>query len=259
MLTFYAHDFCRASGIIGQLYAQVKANVIPTSGSWRLVAGELGILERACEQMGLGTTLAQVQRIKPIFIDGSDGVVFADLAREIMEIHTRMIDELRSKKFLYIGVDEHFFSEPLRDWQPVVELLPQVNDDVEEANKCFALERYGASVFHLMRISEAAALELGKIVDPTDHKPQFSSVLKKIDNLVQKTKWQDWPVEAQSHKPLFVDALPRLYAVKDSWRDKFTHFDIHIVPTTPTWTRERALDVYNCTLSLMNMLAERLP
>lgn len=27
MLTFYAHDFCRASGIIGQLYAQVQAGV----------------------------------------------------------------------------------------------------------------------------------------------------------------------------------------------------------------------------------------
>jgi hypothetical protein len=259
MLTFYAHDFCRASGIIGQLYAQVQAGVSPAQGSWGLVAGELGILERACEQMGLTTTLAQIQRIKPIFVGGAQHVVFADLTREIMEIHTRMLDEVRGKQFLYIGNDEHFFSEPMRDWQRVVARLPQVSADVEEANKCFSLERYGASIFHLMRISEAAVLELGKLVDSADHKPQFSSVLKKIDNLVQKTKWQDWPIGAQPHKPLFVDVLPRLYAVKDSWRDKFTHFDIHIVPTTPTWTRERALDVYNCTLSLMNLLAERLP
>jgi hypothetical protein len=259
MLTFYTHDFCRASGIIGQLYAQVQAGVVPASGSWSLIAGELGMLERACEKMGLTTTLAQIQRIKPTFVEGSNQVLFHPFTRDIMEIHTRMLDELQGKHFLYIGNDEHFFAEPLRDWKRVVARLPQTNDDAEEASKCFALERYGASIFHLMRISEAAALELGKLVDPADHKPQFSSVLKKIDNLVQKTRWQDWPIQAQLHKALFVDVLPRLYAVKDSWRDKFTHFDNHIVPTTATGSRERALDIYNCTLSLMNLIAERLP
>jgi hypothetical protein len=110
-----------------------------------------------------------------------------------------------------------------------------------------------------MRVTESAVLELGKLVDPHDYKPQFSSVLKKLDNLVQKTKWLDWPAEARPHKALFIDVLPRLYAVKDSWRDKVSHFDIHIVPTTATSNRERATDIYNSTLSLMRLLAERLP
>jgi hypothetical protein len=94
MLRLYAHDFCRASGIFGQVYAQVKSGVQPADGSWGMVAGELGALERACENLGLISTLAQVRRLKPIFVDGGS-VNWSDLARDVMEVQTRLIDELR--------------------------------------------------------------------------------------------------------------------------------------------------------------------
>jgi hypothetical protein len=57
-----------------------------------------------------------------------------------------------------------------------LQYFPGIRDDVEEASKCYALERYVAAIFHLMRVTEAAVLALGKIVDPDDFKPQFSSV-----------------------------------------------------------------------------------
>jgi hypothetical protein len=169
-------------------------------------------------------------------------------------------DELGSQVFLTLDSSEkRFYENPSREWQTVLDRFPEVRDDIEEASKCYALGRYPASIFHLMRITEAGVLAIGKLIDPLDYKPQFSSVLKKIDTLIQKTKWPDWPVDAKPHKNLFEDLLPRLYAVKDSWRDKASHFDVHIVPTDAISNAERSIDIYNSTLSLMRLLAERLP
>jgi hypothetical protein len=155
--------------------------------------------------------------------------------------------------------EQDFYEHPEAQWKSAIERFPAARDDMEEASRCYSLERYGACVFHLMRITEAAVIELGRTVDPTDHKPQFSSVLKKIDHLVNDTKWNDWPEIARPYKNLFTEALPRLYAVKDSWRDKATHFELKIVPTSAMLSRERALDIYNCTVSLLRLLAEQMP
>lgn len=177
----------------------------------------------------------------------------------LLELNSRIYDELESQTFLALDAKEReFFVEPLRDWKTVAMCFPGARDDIEEAGKCIALERYGGAVFHLMRITEAGALALGNLIAPGDYKPQFSSVLKKIDTLVQKTKWQDWPEAAKPYKPLLVEALPRLYAVKDSWRDKVSHVDTHLVPTSATWNKEQALDIYNSTLSLMRRLSAQL-
>ena len=67
------------------------------------------------------------------------------------------------------------------------------------------------------------------------------------------------PEDVKPHRRFFEDLLPRLYAVKDSWRDKVSHFDTHIVPSDAISNAERALDIYNSTQSLMRLLAERLP
>jgi len=160
------------------------------------------------------------------------------------------------------GVDpdeQAFYSSSCREWTKVLKQFPSTRDDIEEARKCLALGRYPASIFHLMRVTEGAVLELGKLLDPKDFKPQFSSVLKKIDQLVENTKWQDWQEELKIHKPLFEEVLPRLYSVKDSWRDKAVHCDTHLIPADTVSNPERALEIYNSTLSLLRLLAERLP
>ena len=146
----------------------------------------------------------------------------------------------------------------MKDWGAVIRRFG-LRNEIEEAVKCYALARYTAAIFHLMRITESAAIELGKLVEPGDPKPQFSSVLKKIEQLLRKTKWQDWPNEIKPHKQLFTVVLPRLYALMDSWRENASHFDTHIVPTDTVWTKADAHQIYHSTLSLMQLLGNRLP
>jgi hypothetical protein len=259
MLKFNAHHFVAMSSTLGQAIIEFgRPNYIPHQDSLRMMAETCAQLQKDCEGLGLRLTVSHIKRFREDVLQY--GVAFAAMRTYLVEIQQRVWDELELKLFLALEpTEQEFYAEPLRDWGFIIARFPNIRDDVEEARKCYALERYGASIFHLMRVTEAAALELGQLVDPHDHKPQFGSVLKKIDNLIQKTQWHDWPSDAQPHKALFADVLPRLYAVKDSWRDKVSHFDTHIIPTSATSNRERAFDIYNSTVSLLNLLAERLP
>jgi hypothetical protein len=257
MLRFNAHEFVSMSNVLGQFTMDIGSGRSPQAESSKQAAQACGHLERHCEKLNLPFTLAQLKRIKNDILASNTN--WQTIRAALIEVNQRLWDELESRHFLAFEAQQQgFYETPLRDWETVVERFSHATADVEEASKCYALERYPASIFHLMRVTEAGVLELGKVVDPQDHKPQFSSVLKKIDNLVQKTKWPDWPEDAKPNKQLFIDVLPRLYAVKDSWRDKASHFEGHIIPTDTVSNRERALDVYNSTLSLMRLLAERL-
>jgi hypothetical protein len=118
MLEFAAGNFCRASGNIGQLFAQIKSDVLPMQGSWNIIAGELGMLERDCEALELTNTLAQIRRLKPAFLDGSQNVVYRDFARDIMEVHARMIDELASRKlFCLLQERTRYYVTPRAGWE----------------------------------------------------------------------------------------------------------------------------------------------
>jgi hypothetical protein len=112
MLQFKAHGFCAACSIIGQIYAQVKSGVSPESESWGRVAG-LGSLERECQSPGLTNTLAQVIRLKPWFCGPpKQNVNFLDLARDVMEVQIRLMDELESRMLFWFPRIGRLFTRP---------------------------------------------------------------------------------------------------------------------------------------------------
>ena len=42
--------------------------------------------------------------------------------------------------------------------------FPNTLDDIEEAHKCFALDRFAAAIFHSNQIIEIGLIELGKFI-----------------------------------------------------------------------------------------------
>lgn len=169
-----------------------------------------------------------------------------------------ILHDLEQRRFLYLDdSSSSFYEAPLAGWGRVIDRFG-CSFDVEEGRKCLALGRYTASVFHLMKVVEAAVLELQMFLDKTDHKAHFGSVLMKLEKLTQDTKFDELPPHLQPHKRFMADTLTQLHAVKDSWRDKVTHVDSHIVPIE-TFTPELARGVHDAVLMLMNKLAEGLP
>ncbi|HWN42015.1 MAG TPA: hypothetical protein VNW71_07310, partial [Thermoanaerobaculia bacterium] len=76
--------------------------------------------------------------------------VMSDLQRSIER-------ELRSNLFLHVGENERRYYEGRHQFgEGVAAAFPSAVIDIEEAGKCYALSRYTACVFHLMRVMESA-------------------------------------------------------------------------------------------------------
>jgi hypothetical protein len=205
--------------------------------------------------MGLSLSVKAADRIVNRL---KGGARLPEVTTDMKELQTRIVDELDSVLLLRVEADRvEKYRSPLDGWEVVVDRF-SCAFDVEEATKCFATERYTACVFHLMRVVESAVLELQIFLKEKDLKAHFGSVIQKLENLVQKSKYDDVPAYLQSYLPFMRDALPQLHAVKDSWRNKVAHLDNRIIPTE-TFTEELASGVYSATLLLMNKLSIGLP
>ena len=58
--------------------------------------------------------------------------------------------------------------------------------DIEEASKSYALERYTASVFHLMRVAEAGLVSIAKRVGLQNTRPGWEEAITYIEGQVSK-------------------------------------------------------------------------
>jgi hypothetical protein len=175
-----------------------------------------------------------------------------------VEILDRFNDELSERRFYSLTpAAASFFEEPLKGWEAVSDRFG-CGFDVEEARKSIALERYTASVFHLMKVVEAAVLELQMFLKAEDVKAHFGSVINKLEYMTQKHKYEHVPKHLQPYLVFLREVLTQLHAVKDSWRNKVAHVEALLVPAN-TFTEELARGVHDATLILMNKLASGLP
>jgi len=206
-----------------------------------------------CADLELKSAVAQIDRINSNHSEG--GVPYPMLE----ELVNRIDDELGASRFLKIDyADQEKYDNPTKAWIRVLYRFEGAAFDIEEAGKCMALNRYTASVFHLMRIVETAVLSLQCFLEKSDQKAHFGSVLAKLEKLHTKTKFEDIPDRLKPHRQFLIDILPHLHAVKDSWRNKVSHVDEKIVPVD-LFTGEMAGDVYRATLALMNKISDGLP
>jgi hypothetical protein len=250
MLPFVAYNFCRASSLLGQVHSQIQSGVTPTESSWSLVAGELGMLELACEQLALTNTLAQIRRVKPIFFDGATRLNFNNFARDVLEVQVRMTDELKARTLFILSAEEAPYFADHHFGPSVAQRFPDALFDMDEAAKCFALERPTACVFHLMRITEHGLRAIGdllKLEDPLG--PNWDQVIKKIGAEL-KLDYKDRKFKGQAD--LLSHISTHLHAVKVAWRDPTMHVD-------KKHTTQEAREIYNATCGLMRYLAENLP
>lgn len=186
-------------------------------------------------------------------------LTWGNLKREIEVMQTCWERELKAALFVGEITNARFYKEPTRGWESVIARF-RCGDDVEEARKCLALGRATASVFHLMKVVESGVVALSVFLNmkTEDPKANFAGVLKRLERIVQETKYTDLSREGQRNLPFLRDVLPQLHAVKEAWRDKVAHFDNRIMPVE-RFTEEKALEIHNAALALMKKLAEKLP
>ena len=141
----------------------------------------------------------------------------------------------------------------------IVKRFPSTADDIEAAYRCYALDCFAASMFHLMRVVEGAVLELARIIKDNDSSPSWGSILHRIEKIVLRTKYEDVDSDIQPHRPMLENLLPQMQAVQRAWRNKFTHTGGKIIPTDSTITESMAFEILIAVEAFMRQLALDLP
>ena len=170
------------------------------------------------------------------------------------ELQRRIEGEIRSVVWLHIPRERAKYYASTGFGEEVSKAFPSSKQDIEEAGKCYALGRYTACVFHLMRALEVALRAMAKTLndprlDPTRN-PSWDSILKKCREELEKERSKRTP-QWVAQDIFFSGAATRLMGVKDAWRNPTIHIDID-------YNDESALDVWNHVCAFMRHLAANL-
>lgn len=175
-----------------------------------------------------------------------DVVTYGDLKTINAEVTSRFHDELETTKFYCLNKGAEAFynpGEPLFGKEADAR-IPTASNDISEAGKCFAVGRYTASIFHLMRAMEATVQrvseELGIANVEREWGKLLSDIHSKIEALPKGEERNNW---SQVHA--------NLYHVKQAWRNETMH-------PKATYTEEEAREVFDAMRSFMRHLASML-
>ncbi len=165
------------------------------------------------------------------------------LAQRFEELQRRVIEELESYNFHYLGDGSKYLGPFDKIFaKEIGDAFPKATEDLEEAAECLAFERPTANVFHLMRAMELAVqalyLKLGLINSP---EREWGKLLSDIGSTVENMqKGQDRDAWSASHS--------HLYHVKQAWRNDVMH-------PKQTYTMEEANEVFWAVKSFMKHLS----
>lgn len=175
--------------------------------------------------MKLPVSLAQAQAINRRAMDASQGmgVPFQELGRMAVELYGRVIDELESRVFLMVPTERvESFTEPLKDWRLQIDAFPSIRDEIEEAQKCYALERSTACVFHLMRVLELPLRALSAELGIVKHSPTWEAYLSAMEKAIA-AKFPDKTRAHADKRAYFTGLEGQLRAIKTAWRNPTMH------------------------------------
>jgi hypothetical protein len=153
------------------------------------------------------------------------------------EMVRRVHHELCEREFLYVRADlAKHYNEPLTAWGIVPKRF-DCKEDIEEAERCFALERYTASVFHLMRVAELglrafakkAKVRLAKgPLEWAEWSDLLRAVRAKAETIAQKQKRGP---KKDAALEFYRGSLGEFEAFKDVYRNHVSHaratYDYH--------------------------------
>ncbi|MGO8801713.1 hypothetical protein [Candidatus Binatus sp.] len=250
MKIFEAHEFLK----IAQDFTHLAES--SATGATEIIEGVHGEatlfllrdVRQRCLAMGLRVTAQALQETETQI--GYGALTWGRFIPRAEETVNILRHELST--ILLLGVDpdkEKYFKEIQPFGAVVASAFPQAATDIEEAAKCFALDRGTATVFHLMRVMEEGLKALAKLLG-IPYAPSWESYISQISDKIE-TKHKKKGVKWKKDEPFFKEILGTLVAVKIAWRNP----TMHIVRT---YQPDEAEDVFRAVRTFMQKLADRI-
>lgn len=210
------------------------------------VASHYTAIRDAAHAMGAPVTRAAASRAVTR-LNGRENLTFRELRVINNEIGSRLEDEILSLNFYCMPkMSSEYYNpaEPLFG-ASVANRIPEASDDVSEAGKCFAVGRYTASAFHLMRAMEVAVKVLSSELGIENVEREWGKLLSDIAKAIE-------PMRKGEKRDEWSAVHANLYHVKQAWRNKTMH-------PKRTYTEEEAREVFDAMKAFMRQLASLLP
>lgn len=223
------------------------------------VASAVALYEKVhqeCLALGLRTASITASQVMGALRERQSRGKIVDLLEQLSH---RILDELSYEFFLQLTPQEAERYEKWESgWEKIIAKFPDTARDVEEMNKCFALGRYTASMFHALHVAEWGAISLGVLIGVDDAKRGWGATKNKLKTIIQGGHCK-LPPEL-SGKFEFLEQMNReIESMALAWRNKVDHAANHlyVVPNTE-FTADIAKHVISAVRVFMIRLDEGL-
>src|ERR1035437_3722047 len=211
-----------------------------------------------CIALGLRTSVITIDKLITLF--SKAGATFGEQTELLRELQSRIKDEMRGEFFFWLTSQEaERYDNWGKGWETILKRFPDTTRDVEEMNKCFALSRYTASMFHALHVAEWGAIKLGDHIGVTDPKTSWNATSRKLAELM-KAGHSNLPPNLAG-KFEFLEQMNReIESMVLAWRNKVDHAANHlaIVPNTD-FTPDVAEHIIGAVRIFMLRLTEGIP
>jgi len=215
----------------------------------------LALISEICDEAKLSGITSQTRRVMNT-VSHFSPIRHCDLRRTLVALQERIYDALEELVCLQIPSGKaDYYTEAKLFGDEVEVKLSTANYDIEEAGKSFAVGRYTATVFHLMRVIEvgvrAFAKGLGVWATVSTAQPSWGEVLRLTNQEIQRLNKSGDPGWTSEKQSFFENIQSDLSAVKNSWRNTTMHIQNQ-------YDEERAEDIYNSVKGFMRHIAKNL-
>lgn len=262
MVRFYADKFIRIMELLRELEGRCSRNEILREGGRRrdegwgeMVRPEAEeLLQELAKELGEAHLPVATRHIDDLLsrLEQQDRFHSTD----VRALHDNVVRELSDPVFLVLPSDrKEMFANPVKGWEVIIRAFPDSQEDIEEMNKCFALSRYTAAVFHSLLVVEHGLIKLGQYLGVTDPKPGWDATYKRLD----------WLANNRGAVPIgiafaFIEqAKARVESMKLAWRNKVNHAAGRLMVEKTGFSDISAEEVIIASRSFMRQLAEGLP
>lgn len=178
-----------------------------------------------CKILGLNISLKLIEDINKKFKEDD---IRPDI-RDIGEIINRVKHEISSNLFLALPSESQKYYDPQEPFGKDVSLkFSSLIYDIDEAHKCYALERNTASVYHSVRCLEGGLKALYRcmgIPEPSKgSQKNWNFILEEIDKSI-KVKWPSATDKMHDDYIVISGVYAALSAMKDPYRNPTMHLD----------------------------------
>ena len=226
-------------------------------------------IETECRNIAFCDSAEAVSEFKSDLLLASNtanlAVTFDEVKIRIDEIDRAIRREMKLHLFMYIPADR---AEYYKSWgegkrktrgkelplfgNAVNGKFPSTEYDITETGNCFAVARYTACVFHLMRVLERGLCVLAKAFNVNSDHTNWYQIIDDIENKITNMgKMQNKPADWKNDEEFYSQAISYLMIVRAAWRN----YTMHV---RAKYVEEEAELMIKNVRAFMQKLSERL-